>query len=80
MFDTLKDMFITAPVLVYLDSYCPLHIETDALAFVIDVALSQKCANDKWQPYVYYSHGLSGRELNWSVYDKELYAILKVFE
>src|SRR5438445_12327569 len=39
-----------------------------------------KCANSEWWPCTYYSHALSGSELNWSVYDKELYTILKAFE
>src|SRR5947209_6612539 len=79
-FDTLKHTFVTAPVLAYPDPHSPLRVETDASAFAIGAALSMKCTDGEWRPCAYYSHALSGSELNWSVYDKELYAILKAFE
>ena len=80
MFDMLKHTFTTAPVLAYLDPHHPLYMETDASAFAIGATLSMKCDNGKWCPCIYYSHTLSSSELNWSVHDKELYAILKAFE
>ena len=80
MFDRLKHTFTTAPVLAYPDLHCPLCVETDTLVFAVSMVLSMKCDDDKWQPCAYYFHVLSGSELNWSMYDKELYAILKAFE
>ena len=58
----------------------PASSVADGLAFAVGVALYMKCDDDKWQKCTYYSHALSGSKLNWSMYNKELYAILKAFE
>src|SRR4029077_5673752 len=78
-FEELKRCFTSSPVLKYPDPSFPLRLETDASAFAIGAALIVKRDGD-WHPATYMSHALSGAELNWSVYDKELYAIVKAFE
>lgn len=45
---------------------------------MIEVALIIK-EGGKWYPAAYMSHALLGAKLNWLVYDKELYAIVKAF-
>ena len=49
------------------------------MAFVIGVTLLVK-DKEIWHLYTYMSHMLLGVELNWTVYDKVLFAIMKVFE
>ena len=78
-FDTLKAKFMTAPVLAFLDYTLPMRLETDASMFAIDATLVI-CQTEEWKPAAYMSHSLSGAELNWSVYNKELFAIIKAFE
>lgn len=56
-----------------------MDFETDASAFVIDMTLIIQQL-DRWQPAAYMSHSLFGAELNWSIYDKELFAIIYMFK
>lgn len=50
-----------------------------AFAFAISAALIVK-TSDGWKLMAYILHLLSGAKLNWSVYNKELFAIIKAFE
>ena len=78
-FNTLKRQFTTAPILVFPDPTLPMHVETDASMFAIRAALVIYQPNG-WRPAIYMSHSLSGTKLNWSVYDKELFVIVKAFK
>ena len=79
-FSMLKKMFITTLILAYPDPHSPLHVETNTLTIAIGAAFSMKCGDGGWQLCAYYSHALLDSELNWSVYNKELYTILKAFK
>ena len=77
-FDFLKRQFTLAMILRYPDSTLLLRVEMDVSSFAIGAALMVK-TNEGWNPAAYISHSLSRAELNWSVGDKELYAIMKAF-
>ena len=49
------------------------------MTFAIGATLLIK-DNEVWHLCAYISHALLGVELNWIVYDKELFAIVKAFE
>lgn len=78
-FDQLKRAFTTAPILAYPDPSLPFRVETDASAFAVGAALVMKSHDGVWRPCAYLSKSLAGAERNWSVYDKELFAIVHAF-
>jgi hypothetical protein len=41
--------------------------------------MSQKHV-ETWQPVAFFSHVLTGSELNWEIHDKELFAIVTAFK
>ena len=55
-------------------------VETDASDGVVAGVLSQNQPNGLWCLVAFFSKVLSGSELNWEIYDKELYAIVIVFD
>jgi len=54
-------------------------IETDALDFAIGAVASQPNSQGRLRPFAYHSKKLIGAELNWEIYDKELFAIVDAF-
>lgn len=79
-FDKLKEKLCTAPVLVHPDSSKPFMVETDASNYAYGAILSQEQANGKWHPVAYLSKSMTPAERNYTIYDKELLAIVKAFK
>lgn len=79
VFDTLKTKFTTALILSFSDPAFPMQLETDVSAFTIGAALIIQQSNS-WKPAAYISHSLLGAKLNWLVYEKELFTIVKAFK
>ena len=80
-FEELKRALIQAPALAVPDEDKPFTLYTDASNFGIGTALCQW--NDKlsaMQPCAYMSSKLTGAELNWTVHEKELYALVHALE
>lgn len=74
-FDELKKRLTEAPLLVLPDFAKTFEIECDASGLGIGGVLMQ---NGK--PMAYYSEKLDGARLNYPIYDKELYALVRVLE
>jgi RNase H-like domain found in reverse transcriptase len=79
-FLTLKQAFISAPVLTHYKPGCPLVIETDAFNYALAAILSQVESNKEIHLITYLSGTFSDTELNYDTHDKELMAIYKAFK
>jgi hypothetical protein len=74
-FNTLIDKLTHAPLLQLLDFGKTFELECDASGIGIGGVLLQE-----GKPIAYFSEKLSGPSLNYSTYDKELYALVRVLE
>src|SRR4051812_16399653 len=74
-FDELKCLLTFAQLLALLDLAKQFEIECDVSGIGIGGVLMQE-----GRPISYFSEKLSGARLNYPVYDKELYALVKVLE
>ena len=74
-FDELKNRLTAAPLLVLPNFAKQFEIECDASGIGIGGVLMQE-----GRPIAYFSEKLHGAQLNYPVYDKELYALVRVLE
>jgi hypothetical protein len=74
-FQELKKRLSEAPLLVLPDFTKTFEVECDASGIGIGGVLMQN-----GQPVAYFSEKLGGAQLNYSVYDKELYALVRALE
>ena len=79
-FLSLKEQFISAPILIWFDPEKRTIIETDASDYVSGGILSQPNEQGILHPVAYFSKKHSVKECNYEIYDKELLAIIRAFE
>ena len=79
-FQMLKDAFVNAPILRHFDPDREVIVETDASDFVSAGVLSQYDDEGVLHPIAFFSKRHSAAECNYEIYDKELLAIVRVFE
>ncbi len=75
-FETLKERFITAPILCHFDPEKPTIVEADASGYATGGVLLQE-RDGVWYPCAYLSKKMSPAEANYEIHDKELLAIVQ---
>uniref|UniRef100_A0A670HMU8 Reverse transcriptase domain-containing protein n=1 Tax=Podarcis muralis TaxID=64176 RepID=A0A670HMU8_PODMU len=79
-FERLKKAFASEEQLLHVDLEKPLRLETDASDRAIGAVLLQPgLGKQEWKPCAFFSRKLSKSEQNYTVYDRELFAIYTAF-
>ncbi len=78
-FSRLKKSFTSAPILRHFDRACQTILETDASDYALGAVLSQ-VFQDGTHPIAYYSRKLSPAEQNYTIYDKEMLAVVAAIQ
>lgn len=68
---------LVAPILAIFNPEKEAILEIDALDYIINAYLTQKGGDGKIRTVIYYSHKMTGLELNYDIYNKELLIIVK---
>ncbi|ESK95209.1 hypothetical protein Moror_4032 [Moniliophthora roreri MCA 2997] len=76
-FDTLKEKFLSEPVLIMPDTEKPFLIECDASKWATGAVLRQQGTDGEWHPCGYISHSLTPTERNYEIYDREMFSIVR---
>jgi hypothetical protein len=79
-FETIKDSFVSEPVLKHFDWDKPAVLETDASDYVCAGVLSQLDDDGVLHPIAFYSKKMTPAECNYEIYDKELLAVVRCLE
>ena len=79
-FHTIKEMFISTPVLLMPDPSKEFFLETDASNFAVGAVLLQLGGDELLHPVAYFSQKHLPSEKNYPVHDKELLSILKALK
>jgi len=79
-FNTLKQAFISAPILTYWVLDAQLVMETDASDYALAAILSIMTKDNEIHPVAFHSRTFSAPELNYDIHDKELLAIFEAFK
>jgi hypothetical protein len=74
-FNLIQQMIGDCPKLYFIDPTCKVTLETDASDYGIGAYLYQTTQSNEEQPLAFISKKLVGSQLNWSVPEKECYAI-----
>jgi len=80
VFEQLKHVFTSRPLLVALDIDKEFRMEVDASNFATEEVLSIKYESNKWKPVAYISKSLNETERNYEIYDKEILAMIRYLE
>jgi len=80
VFEQLKTVFISQPLLVAPDLDKEFRVEADTSNFATGGVLSIKCKDSKWRPVVYISKLLNKTERNYKIHDKEMLAVIQCLE
>ena len=80
VFQDLKTVFTTVPILVHPDFTKAFYLEIDALDFALEAVLSQLGKGKKLHPIAFYSCKFFPAKINYEIHDKELLAIMDFFQ
>lgn len=75
-FESLKEVFMTAPVLALYDPHRETILEADCSGYVMGACLSQVDNAGRLRPVAYFSKKLTPAESNYEIHDKELLAVV----
>jgi len=77
VFDKLKQVFTTKPVLAVPDLDKEFQVEADTSNYTTRGVLSMKCSDKKWKLVAFISKSLSNTEQNYEIHDKEMLAVVR---
>jgi len=80
VFERLKAVFTTEPILAILDIDKEMRVEADASDYATGEVLSTKCEDGKWRPVAFISKSLNTTEWNYKIYDKEMLVVIRCLE
>ena len=80
VFNSLKKVFTSTPILTHWIPNAQLIMETDASDYALTAILSIVNEENKVHPVAFYSHTFTAVELNYNIHDKELLAIFEAFK
>jgi len=80
VFDELKRVFTTKPVLAAPDLDKEFRVEADASNYATGRVLSMKGSDKLWRPVAFISKSLSDTKRNYEIHDKEMLAVVRCLE
>jgi len=80
VFDKLKKIFTSKPVLAAPDLDKEFRVEADASNYATGGVLSIKCSDEKWRPVTFISKSLNDTEKNYEIHDKEILVVVRCLE
>jgi len=80
VFDKLKQVFMTKPVLAALDLDKEFRVETDTSNYTTRRVLLMKCSDNLWRPVAFISKSLSDTERNYEIHNKEMLVVIRCLE
>jgi len=80
VFEQLKAVFTTRPVLAAPKLDKEFRIEADASNFATGGVLSVKCKDELWRPVAFISKALNKTEHNYEIHDKEMLGVICCLE
>lgn len=79
-FNSLKDQFMSFPVLHLYNPHLPCELHTDASALAVAGILLQKQDSGQWAPIAFYSQSTNKAESRYHSFELEMLAIIKSIE
>ncbi|SPC62447.1 uncharacterized protein UHOD_11534 [Ustilago sp. UG-2017b] len=79
-FEQLRSAFGTDTILHHFDPTRPIIVETDASDFAVAAVLSQSFDQGTRHPIAFFSKKLDPAQLNYPIFDKEMFAIVAAFK
>jgi len=80
VFNELKEIFTTRPVLAAPDLDKEFRIEANTLNYATGGVLTMKCSSKLWRLVTFISKSLSDMERNYKIHDKEMLAVVRYLE
>ena len=77
MFEKLKIVFTTEPILAIPEINREIRVEVDASDYATEGVLSTKYENRKWKPVAFISKLLNAMEKNYKIHDKEILVVIR---
>ena len=80
VFEKLKAVFTTEPVLAIPDIDKEMRVEADTSDYATGGVLSTKCKDGKWRPVAFISKLLNTTERNYEIHNKKMLAVIRCLE
>ena len=80
LFQGLKKVFTTKPILVVPDLDKEMRVEANASEYATEGVLSMRCEDDKWRPIGFISKSFNEAERNYKIHDWEMLEIIRSLE